>query len=274
MYPNEPHPARPFFVLHVQIVQSKRKFTPSAVIALTPEARTAGFLKRLSGRNARVMLAVLTCLTANGEAQASARQVARALGVPIPIASLWLEILCWRRYQNEPILYRIKRDQGLTLYSISHMHIHHIVPDPEDISAQVTRAAGAEQVRSHVRATYAIPADEAEHHVSSQLGVHPKEQQDNDEAWVYRQLRYLKFRREDIVALVETFGVDKVKQQLLWLPERPAKNPPKYLVTALLNSYGPPRRLKDVLAQYRGVRVSESSTAENEKSLDWEGGND
>lgn len=261
-------------MLHVQIAQNKRKFTPSAVIALTPEARTGGFLKRLSGQNARVMLAVLTCLTANGEAQASARQVGRALGVPIPIASLWLEILCWRRYQNEPILYRIQREQGLTLYSISHMHIHHIVPDPEDIAAQVTRAADVEAIRAHVRATYAIPADEAEHHVSNQLGVHPKEQQDNDEAWVYRQLRYLKFRREDIVALVDTFGVDSVKQQLIWLPERPAKNPAKFLVTALLNSYGPPRRLKDVLDQYRVTHGHNISVAADDQLINEERSND
>lgn len=256
MNPDHPHSDRPFFVLHLRIGDHKSTFAPAALIALTPEARTSGFLKRISARHARILLALLTCLTANGEPLASARQVASALGVPIPMATVWLELLCIRRYRGEPILYRLRREQGLTLYTISHMHIHHISPQPEDITHNLARAAGTEPIRAHVRATYAVPADEAEHHVSRQLGVHPEERAATDEAWVFRQLRYLKFRREDIVALVDTFGIEKLKQQLLWLPDRPAKHPAKFLVTALLNSYGPPRRLKDVLGAYRFGRSS------------------
>src|SRR6202020_1862443 len=78
LLPNHPQSDRPFFVLHLRIGANKSTFIPGALIALTPEARTVGFLRRISARNARVLLAVLTCLTANGEPLASARQVARA----------------------------------------------------------------------------------------------------------------------------------------------------------------------------------------------------
>jgi hypothetical protein len=82
-----------------------------------------------------------------------------------------------------------------------------------------------------------------------QLGLHPEELLDTEEAVIWRELRYLKLKREDIISLIQTFGIDRIRQQLHWLPARDTKEKDKgrVLVTALMNNHGPQRTLTDVL---------------------------
>jgi len=256
---------RPFVIEHHSQDERKMKFRPISRIGITEHARTSGLLRSLSGTQARVLLAVITCTTPNGYIQASARQVALALGVPIPAATLWLHALCWRRFRGHQLLLRIEREEGLTLYTISPMHIRHVTIAAEKGTIHGPSTADRGEVQDHVRKHFAIPVAEAEDHVMRQLGVHPRARTESEEAWVYRHLRDLKFKREDVDALIETFGIDKIRQQVIWLPERPAKNPAKYLVTALLNQYGPPKRLRDVLDIFRANNPSQVTRPTNEQ---------
>ena len=70
------------------------------------------------------------------------------------------------------------------------------------------------------------------------------------QAHVFRELRYLKFKRHDIQALVEVFGIDTLERHIAWLPERTTRPDARALVKALINEKGRPRRLRDVLDRY------------------------
>lgn len=239
---------RPFLVHHLRQDESSKDYTPTARLHLTAFARTSGFIRVLSGTEARMLLALMTYLTPNGETRVTATQVARALGVPTPVAVLWLRNLSHTRFQGEPIVERLKSPEALTAYTLSHSLVHHDVQPQKRDPPVIQFAAGRQAVIEHVRSTYATPKVEAERTVMHHLGLHPEELQDSDDAHVWRELRYLRFKRADIQALIDTFGIGKIATQLEWLAERRPKDRARTLVSALMNDWGPPKRLRDVLA--------------------------
>ena len=247
---HKPYPDPPFIIEHKRLDEQSGHFTPLARIHLTEAARTSGFLRELSGIEARLLLAILTYLTADGELRVSSWQVARALGMPTPVIAVHLFRLTHRRFGGQPLLVRNKAESGLSTYTLSHHHVRHHVHPPVPFKPVSVSAAGREAVYNHVRSQYGVPRIEAEKTVHAQLGLHPEEQSEVRQAHVFRELRYLKLRRGDIESLVEVFGIDILEQQLAWLPERTTRPDARALVKALINEYGRPRRLQDVLNTY------------------------
>ena len=234
-------------VEHAREEERSNDFIPSARIHLTQHARSSGFLRVLSGTEARLFLALITHISANGDLRASASQVGHTLGIPTPVAAISLRRFLSTRHNGEPIIQRLRWETGLTLYTISQHHINHEVREKAPFTQPIQYAAGREQIIQHNRATYATTRNEAERSVMLGLGLHPEELEDSMSALVWRDLRYLKLKRDDIESLIAAFGIAKIRQQIDWLADRQSKNRARTLVTALINNWGPPKRLKDVL---------------------------
>jgi hypothetical protein len=195
-----------------------------------------------------MLLALMTCLTPNGNVHATARQVGLALGVPEPMANYWLKRFCTVKYLGEPVIRCLDFSEGLAVYALSLSLIQHTLQPAKGEPITIHQVGAKETVIEQARAKYGLELAQAERSVMLQLGLHPEELAANEEAVIWRELRYLKIKREDILSLIHTFGVDRIRQQLHWLPERQTKDRAKYLVTALLNGHGPPRTLQDVLS--------------------------
>jgi hypothetical protein len=148
---------------------------------------------------------------------------------------------------GEPIIRCLDWTDGLAVYTVSLALIQHALQPPKGEPITIHQVGSKETVIEQARTKYAVHLSQAERSVMLHLGLHPEELLDNDEAVIWRELRYLKLKREDIVSLIQTFGIDRIRQQLYWLPDRQAKDRAKTLVTALINNYGPQRTLTDVL---------------------------
>ena len=263
---------RPFLIEHLRLDESEHKFVPAARLQITPQARTSGFLRRISGRQAHILLAFFTYLTANGHLYVTAGQVAAALGIPTPVAALWLRRFCQARFQGNPIIHPLGRKLGPEAFTLSHTLIHYSAQPPATPFGHDNRTGSRDAVINHSRARYATPAKNVEPIIMRQLGHHPEEALGTPEAGVWEELRYLKVRREDIQSLLDTFGVERILQQLAWLPSRPGRNRARVLITSLLKNEGPPRRLQDVLrnAQFDTYRNADSApdTQDGEKGAD------
>ena len=148
---------------------------------------------------------------------------------------------------GEPVIRCLDWTDGLAVYTVSQSLIQHALQPPRGEPVTIHQVGSKETVIQHARSKYGLELAQAERSVMLQLGLHPEELLDNDEAAVWRDLRYLKLKREDITSMIKTFGIDRISQQLHWLPDRQAKDRARTLVTALINDYGPPRTLSDVL---------------------------
>ncbi len=242
---------RPFLIEHLRLDESHKGFVPSARLQLTPFARTSGFLRELSGAQSRILLAVFTYLTANGHVYVTANQVAEALGVPTPLAAAWLWRFARRRFRGVPIIHVVERELGANVFTIAHPLVKHVIWPAKSEPPVIFRVAGRRAIVAHSRAKYAQSAQAVLPLVMRQLGHHHEEAPDTPEARVWEELRHLKIGREDIRALIDTFGVGRILQQLAWLPERYTKNRAKTLVASLLKDAPAPRRIRDVIQNYR-----------------------
>lgn len=266
---------RPFLVEHLRLDETHSDFTPSARLHLTKHAATSGFLRVLSGNQARILLALMTSLTPNGDVRTTERYIAKALGIPTPVAAFWLRMFSYRKFAGQPIIHRLERDEGLRIYTLSNAHVQHQLQPPKGDPPIIRKVVGREAVIDHVRSTYATHAADVEKTVMQQLGLHPEELLGNDEAMVWQELRCLKIKRADIQSLIDTFGVARIKQQIEWLPERQSKNRARTLVAALINNYGRPRRLQDVLAKLKlDPHLTTNAGADPEDGRTEKGGND
>lgn len=248
---------RPFAIYHQRIAETPNHFRPVAVVVVTPSLRTSGLLSLLSDRQARILLTLLTFLSANGEVRATAQQVAQALGVPVPLASLWLSGLAWRRFQGVHLIYRIERAEGYPVYALSWQFIDRYRSQHPDeyVNGRPAPIATREEVLAHSRSTYARPRAEVEREVLEQLGYSPEEMAPTPEGLLRRRLRGLKLEREDIQFLIETYGTERIQRQLDWLPERRAKNQARYLLAAVKGDYPGPLGQRTEGAPEKGEHV-------------------
>jgi hypothetical protein len=239
---------KPFLMEHARLDEKANSFSPAARLHLTAHARTRGFIRVLSGHQARVMLVLMSSLTTNGSTAVTPTQVARALGIPTPVAAVWLRQLSHTRFDGNPIVERLSFESGLTVYTLSASHIHHVNHPAKEDPPVIQLAAGRDRVLAHVRSRYAVRKSDAVKEVMTQLGLHPEELTEQADADVWRELRYLRIRRDDIKSLIATFGPERIRRQLHWLPQRRAKSRSRTLVTSLMENWGPPKNLSDVLA--------------------------
>lgn len=275
MFSHKPYPTPAFVIEHKRLDERAAHFLPLARIHLTDAARSSGFLRKLSGLESRLLLALMAHITANGEVSVTSWQVAKTLGVPTPVIAVNLFRLTHRRFGGYPLLQRHKTETGLAQYRLSHQHVKHQIHPPMPEKAQVVSAAGREAVYDYVRKEYALPRSVAEQTVMQQLGLHPEEINETRLAHVYRELRYLKFKHSDSEALVAVFGMETLEKHIAWLPERTTRPDAKSLVKALINEYGRPQRLQDVLDRYLQKKEREARrTTEDRYYPDEEGGDD
>jgi len=235
-----PDPERPFLIEHRRTEEGGGKFVPQARVAITPVLRTSGLLSLLSDRQARLLLALLTFLSRNGQVSATAAQVAKALGVPTPVAALWLVHFTTRRFQGYHVVYRIKLEEGHALYTVSRGLIEH---EHEPPKAEPSPYSSRSAVVGFSRAAYARPRAEVERIVMGQLGHAAEELLETPEGAAYRRLSALRIGPEESRRLIAQFGVAAILQQLDWLPSRKAKNRTRYLIAAVRGNYAAPLSL-------------------------------
>lgn len=241
-------PDRPLLVEHLRLQERAGGFVPAARPVVLPALRESGLLSLLSDRQARLLLALLTFTSPNGQIQATAVQVAKALGMPVPIAALRLRRFAGRRFHGTHLVYELRRHEGYPLFAVSHMAIHqeHRPPSDPHLPVPIGSSRRAE-ILAHSRAAYASPRLEVERTVMQQLGHAAEELLDTPEGAVWRRLHVLRFGREDILAMIRAYGIERISRQLDWLPERGAKDPARYLIAALEGDYAKPSRLRDRL---------------------------
>jgi hypothetical protein len=243
--PNAPDPGegegRPFIIEHRRGFSAPGRFEPAARLAVEPYLRTSGLLSLMSDGQARLLLALLTFVSPNGQVQATARELARALGLPVPLTAWKLDRFAKRRFRDQVFVYRIDRREGESVYALSrHVVAREHAPEPPADPPPIV-AAGREAVVAESRARYSQPREAVEAEVMRQLGHAAEELADTPQGSAYRQLRALGMAPADIGRLLATYGTADVLQQLAWLPERRAKHPLRYLLAALRDGYAGPQ---------------------------------
>ena len=231
-------------------------FTPMAEIAFSRCLAASGLLSRLSATEAKTLLAVLSIVTPNGRISATARQVADAIGVPVPVAVVRLLALSRRRWRGRHVIFSVDGGGGLSAY----------VPSPEivgqrlgplETETRVDRAApgaGSEAVVQASRQRYARPRSVVEAEIERENGGMLPEERDAarmasqeiastlEDADRHVRERLVKHGVDYRVAndLVRKHGRDRVATQIAYLPYRKAKNAAKMLVSSIEDDYDTP----------------------------------
>ena len=146
-------------------------FSPTAHLIVTPYLRTRGLLAVLPDESARTLLALLTFLTPDGRLQATATQLAVALGISDKKAEERMERLSALTWEGNPVACLLPRETGMDAIGLS----PHLVSYREEIaqSASVPASAplaGRAAIVNRSRALHARPRAEVERMVLEQLG--------------------------------------------------------------------------------------------------------
>ena len=235
--------------------KSNGSHLPLAEVSFDRGLLSSGLLARLSGTDAKTLLAILSTVTANGRVCAPTVLVARALGVPAFVAKARLVALSLRTWRGRPVVYRVG-DGASTGYSLSPEIVgQRLGPlEREDDPERVIVAAGRHAVVEHARQRYSKPKDEVEAELAAAYGwVLPEEIEaaratvKEPEPTLERDERHAKERLikhgvEPLVAddLVRRYGRDRVARQIAYLSFRKAKTPAKVLVSAIAGDWEPP----------------------------------
>jgi hypothetical protein len=242
--PQVPAEDRPFAVEHLRLDETPGEFTPSARLAITSTLRTCGLVAALDDAGVRTLLALLSCLTPNGEARAAAIQVAEVLGTSEREAQVRLDRLSRAVWRVGPVVLRSGLDPLLYSYAVALglLANAHPVPEP-DVRALPIPPAGREAVVEASRATYAVPRAKAEAAVAEQLGMPAFADSDSPVGQAWRGLLAAGVPKEQAKELVEEYPPDKILRQLEWLPARNAREPARFLVATIKEGYGQPPSL-------------------------------
>jgi len=238
----------PLVIRHTR--QDERRdghFTPAAVVAITPHLRTSGLLASLPGEEVKSLLAVLTCITANGRIEPSLPEVAGALNVSESTARerlLRLQTFLW---QGEPLLHSRQRELGLDVYAPAPGLIarqEEETAEPPVAVEPVRVAAHRDAIIAHSRENYARPRAEVERIIAEQMGHHKEEDVDTPEGSARRRLRALGVPTEFVEQIIQQHPLAVIEEQLDWLGHRHAKNPARLILAAIENRYEPPARVR------------------------------
>jgi len=232
----------------VEHLQADRKpngtFTPDAQVVVLRALRTSGLLAHLPDSETKTLFAVLTQLTANGRLDATAGQVAAALGVPEAKARSRLDRLCRTYWRGRPVACEHVAESGLRSFSLS----SHIVTTrdrpatraPADEPEPLPPAAGRDAVIAHSRSAYGRPRAEVEREIAELYGRGA----DIDRKSPAGRLVALGVPPEDARVLEAAHPPGEIADQIDWLPYRGAKNPARFVVAAIEGRYEPPARVR------------------------------
>jgi hypothetical protein len=235
---------RPFAVEHLRIEETQAEFTPAARLAITAALRTSGLLAVLDDAHARTLLALLSCLSPNGEARAAAFQVAEVLGTYERDARSRLERLAAAIWRGGPVVLRSEHGTLLPSYAVAPglLSDEHPQPEPE-VTVLPIPAAGREAVVQASRTAYAVPRAEAEAAVAEQLGIPEFADSDSPEGEAWRGLMAAGVPKVQARELVDEYPAEEILRQLEWLPARNAREPARFIVAAIRERYGQPPSL-------------------------------
>ncbi len=233
-----------FAVEHRREGTRPTRFVPDTRLVIAPALRTEGFLAIVPDREFRALVAVLTFLTADGRIQATADQVARALGISEKHAAERLRALCRLSWRDTPVLAEITREQAPTFYAPGYGVVTHAHEEKEGDGAGESvpyATASREELIARSRDRYAKPLEEVERIVAGGLGHGESGAGDGSpDAGLRRALLDVGLTRDEADELLAGFPRDVIQKQLDWLPARGARNPARYLVAAIRGDYAAP----------------------------------
>lgn len=240
---------RPLTIALERLDQTKNGYwRPGAFLKLTSRLRTSGLLQALPSEELKNLLFLLTFLSPNGDCQATVLQLADAMQVSqakVRSRMQRLEKFVWR---ERPVVTYLPRASGLDSYALA-PHLVSVQPAAVPALEAVTpsiHAAPREQVIAYSRARYARPRAEVERMIAEQNGwelpeeTADEEAADDESAQVRRRLRSLGVSRQQVDFLVANFSVDRIQNQLDWLPYRNARRPAHFIVAAIEGDYEEP----------------------------------
>jgi len=240
----EPSSPRPFVAyLHRADLRPDGSFRPDARLTVTPTLRTSGFLRAVPAEDLRILLLVLTFLHPDGHVQPSLIEIAAALRLPQSMARARLRRLERFRWQDLPLVHELRRENGLHAFIPSaHILGSESVAESAPATDPLRRAAGRDAVVAYSRKTYARPRAEVEAEMARLNGWKPIDTPSDDpeaDALV-SSLIAAGLGRWEAAGLIESFGKERVRRQLNWLPYRNARDPIRFLAAAVREDYDPP----------------------------------
>lgn len=207
-------------------------------LVLLPNLRHSGLLHILPLELLQVLAALLT-FQERGEVRASVSQVAQVLHLHPDQAESRLEQLASYNFDGAVLVFEYSEG----IYSLS-KRVGVPVPVermPDAPSEPPVALARREEVIEHSRKIYGTPRPEAEMMVAEQLGLDKQEPiPEGREGEIFRAMLNLGVPEVEVRALLRDFDVEEVEHQLLWLPERGARHPARFLSAAIRGSYESP----------------------------------
>ena len=263
----------PFLVTHLRRDETPGgHFRPYAVVQLTPLLRTSGLLFALPPEEVKSLLFVLSFVTPNGQVAPTLLELADAMRLSPARARALLLRLTRRTWQDQPLAYERRRDSGLDVFTLAPhlLAMRHepsadpLFPLPVPPASPEGAATTREAVIARSRAAYARPRAEVEAEIArlngweypfvplSQrpgfdpaTGSTPALPEDEQTTELRRQMRAVGMAEDTISGLLTRYDRDTIRQQVTWLPYRHAKDPARFLYSAIVHAYAEPPTLRN-----------------------------
>jgi len=246
---------KPFIIESLSPPAGGVAFAPSAVVQLTVALRTCGLLHRLPGDDLKNLIYVLTFVHPNGWCQPTIFELAHAMQVSRPKARERLARLASFDWHGKPLLTELRRESGMDGYAPSPLIVGHALTEPVEPTPTEPpiRAAGRDAVIAYSRAHYARPRAEVEREMAIQNGwplpeeieaqhaAKPAIDEDADHANARRRLLGMNVPGEEVDRIMAAYPIERILQQILWLPYRNAKSKARFIVAAIDGDYDAPR---------------------------------
>ena len=263
----------PFLVTHLRRDETPGgHFRPDAVVQLTPLLRTSGLLLALPPEEVKSLLFVLSFVTPNGQIAPTLHELADAMRLSPARARALLLRLVRRTWHAHPLAYERRRDSGLDVFTLApHLFAMRHEPAADPLFSPPPPPAPPERatttrdaVLARSRATYARPRAEVEAEIARlngweypfvplgqrpgfdpATGSTPALPEDEQTAELRQQMRVAGMAEDTITGLLSRYDRDKIRQQLAWLPYRQAKDPARFLYSAIVHAYAEPPTLRN-----------------------------
>lgn len=248
----------PFYIATREEKMSREGyFRPSARVVVTPALRTSGFWAALPGEELKSLLLMLTFVSPNGWCRPSIQELSHAMGLSEAKARSRMERLARLEWQGQPVVHEIKRESGMDAYATAPSVVavrQETAIDDATVTVQPIQTAGRDAVVAHSREHYARPRAEVEREMAILNGwplpeeieaMHQADlpvEEDPQRAGARRRLLGLNVPREEVDRLLSAYPIERILQQLLWLPSRNAKSKGRFIVAAIDGDYEEPRR--------------------------------
>jgi len=238
----------PFLIEHRQEDRAlSGTFRPSARLILTQYVRISGLWRVLTPEDFKTLVLLLTFVTPNGWCRPTLPELAEAMEVSHAKAKARMERLLQLQWQEQPLVQRLERPDGLDAYLPGRRLLaHENAPAPEPPQPAPIRTAGREAVVAYSRARYATPRVEVEADIARRMGWGAPAFEDDppevaeEKQGLYDKLSEQGMSRSQALDVLGRFDLAVVRQQLEWMPHRAAKNPSRYLQAAIENNYEAP----------------------------------